>query len=78
MHHIRPSVDYAWLFSSLEPRGGEEIKNAHGKVIAKVQSGFSTPPVQYRFQDLYAAFSEYLDALVAMLQDFSRIDILRR
>jgi hypothetical protein len=78
MHHIRPSVDYPWLFSSLEPRGGKEIKDANGKAIQRVQSGFASAPVQYHFQDLHAAFFEYLDALVAMLQQLSQIDILRR
>jgi hypothetical protein len=93
MHHIRPSVDYWRLFTSLEPRAGEELtaadedifrrlglplmRDAQGKVIARRHSG-SAPPVEYRFQDLYAAFSGYFDALVAMLQHLSQIDILRR
>jgi hypothetical protein len=94
MHHIRPSVDYWRLFSSLEPRAAEELtaadedmfrrlglplmRDAQGKVTARRHSVSARPPVQYRFQDLYAAFSEYLDALVAMLQQLSQIDILRR
>jgi len=78
MHHIRPSVDYSWLFSYLEPRAGEEIRDAQGKVIGTRRTVSARPPVQYRFQDLHAAFSEYLDALVAMLQQLSQIDILRR
>lgn len=94
MHHIRPSMDYWRLFSSQEPRAGEELtaddedmfrrlgiplmRDAHGKVIARRHSVSARPPVQYPFQDLYAAFSEYLDALVAMLQQLSQIDILRR
>jgi len=78
MHHIRPSVDYSMFFSALEPREGEEIRDAQGKVIARRHTVSARPPVQYRFQDLHAAFSEYLDALVAMLQQLSQIDILRR
>jgi len=78
MHHIRPSVDYSMFFSSLEPRQGEEIRDAQGKVIARRHTVSARPPVQYRFQDLHAAFSRYLDALVAMLQQLSQIDILRR
>ncbi len=70
-------MDYSWLFSFLEPRAGEEIGDVQGKVIAKVRTVSARPPVQYRFQDLHAAFSEYLDALVAMLQRLSQIEILR-
>jgi hypothetical protein len=93
-HHIRPSVDYSMFFSALESRAGEELtaadedmfrrlglplmRDAQGKGIARRHSVSARPPVQYRFQDLYAAFSEYLDALVAMLQQLSQINILRR
>src|ERR1019366_3691986 len=78
MHHMRPSVDYSMFFSSLESRAGEEVKDAQGKVIGRRYAVFSRPPVQYRFEDLQAALSEYLDAIVAMLQKLSQIDILRR
>jgi hypothetical protein len=78
MHHIRPSVDYSMFFSALESRAGEEVKDAQGKVIGRRYAVFSRPPVQYRFEDLQAALSEYLDAIVAMLQKLSQIDILRR
>jgi hypothetical protein len=36
------------------------------------------PPIQYRFGDLHAAFSEYLYAIVAMLEKIGRLEILRR
>ncbi|MGO9272318.1 MAG: hypothetical protein ACLQOO_19170 [Terriglobia bacterium] len=78
IHHIRPSVDYSWLFSYLEPRAGEEIRDAQGKVIGTRRTVSARPPVQYRFQDLHGAFSEYLHAVVTMLQQLSQIDILRR
>jgi hypothetical protein len=35
-------------------------------------------PLEYRFEDLHAAFSEYLAAVVAMLDKLSKVDILRR
>jgi len=82
------------FFSALESRAGEELtaadedmfrrlglpltRDAQGKCIARRHSVSARPPVQYRFQDLYTAFSEHLDALVAMLQQLSQIDILRR
>jgi len=78
MHHIRPSVDYSMFFSTIESRVGEELKDAQGKVIGKRYPLLAAPPVEYLFQDLYAAFYEYLDAVVAMLQKLSEIEILRR
>jgi hypothetical protein len=78
MHHVRPSVDYAMFFSALESRVGEEIRDAEGKIIGRRHALLARPPVQYRFEELHPAFSEYLDALVAMLQRLSEIEILRR
>jgi hypothetical protein len=43
-----------------------------------VQHMYSKPPVEYRFQDLHAAFSRYLDAIALMLEKLSKIEILRR
>lgn len=78
MHHIRPSVDYSIFFSSLESRAGEEVTDAQGNVIGRPRAIPVRPPVQYTFQDLHAAFSEYLEAVEAMLQKLSEIEILRR
>jgi hypothetical protein len=77
MHHIRPSVDYSMFFSALESRAGEEVRDAQGKVIGRRHVVRARPPVQYRFGDLHAAFSEYLDAVVAMLEKLSQLAILR-
>jgi hypothetical protein len=76
-HHVRPSVDYSMFFSPLDSRAGEEIKDAQG-VVRNWHAIFAQPPVQYRFPALHTAFSEYLDAVVAMLQKLSEIEILRR
>lgn len=78
MHHIRPSVDHPMFFSDLESRAGEELKNAQGKVIGRLHTLRNRSPVQYKFADLHAALFEYLDAVIAMLQKFSQIAILRR
>ncbi len=78
MHHIRPSVDYAMFYSDLVSRAGEEIKDAKGKVTGTRHVVRARPPVQYYFHDLDASFSEYLDAVVLMLQNLSQGDILRR
>ena len=77
-HHVRPSVDYSTFFSALESRAGEEIRDAQGKVIGRRHVVRARPPVQYRFEDLHAAFSEYLDSVVAMLERLSQLEILRR
>ena len=66
------------FFSALESRAGEEIKDAQGKVIRRIHTVRARLPVQYRFQDLHAAYSEYLDAIVTMLEKLSQLPILRR
>ena len=77
MHHLRPSVDYSIFFSALESREGEEIRNADGQIIGRRHTVRARAPVEYHFEELHGAFSEYLDALVAMLQKLSEIEILR-
>ena len=52
--------------------------NARGDVIGRHHVLRSRPPVQYRFADLHASLTEYLDAVVTMLQKLSEIQILRR
>jgi hypothetical protein len=78
MHHIRPSVDYAIFFSDLESREGEVMTDATGKVTGRRHVIRARPPVQYRFVDLHGSLMEYLDAVIAMLQHLSEIEILRR
>jgi hypothetical protein len=77
-HHIRPSVDYSMFFPALESRVGEEVKDTQGKVRAIRHVFGARPPIQYRFEELHAASSEYLDAIVAMLERLRKIDILCR
>jgi hypothetical protein len=78
VHHIRPSVDYSIFFSAQVSRVGQEVKDPQGKVIERRHTLHGKPPVQYRFSDLHAAISEYLDAMLAMLQKLSEIEILHR
>ena len=54
------------FFSALESRVGEEIRDAEGKIICRRHALLARPPVQYRFEELHPAFSEYLDALVLL------------
>ena len=78
MHHISPSVDYAMFFSGVDSRTGDEVKDAVGNVIGRQHAICARPPVQYRYEELRAAFSEYLDAVVEMLQKLNELEILRR
>jgi hypothetical protein len=78
MHHVHPSVDYAIFFSGLESREGEAMTDATGKITGRRHVIRARPPVQYRFQDLHASLTEYLGAVVSMLQKLSEIEILRR
>jgi hypothetical protein len=78
MHHMRPSVDYSMFFSSLESRAGEEVKDAQGKIIGIRHVLRERPPVEYTFLELSKSCSEYLDAVVAMLERLSEIQLLRR
>lgn len=78
MHHIRPSVDYSMFYPALQSRAGEEIKDAQGKVIGRRHAIRAREPVQYAYHDLHTSVSEYLDAIVAMLDGLSRIAVLRR
>ncbi len=77
MHHVRPSVDYAMFFSVLQSRAGEEMKDNQGKVIGRKHPLFAKESAKFRFNDLHAAFSEYLDAVVSMLQNLSELELLR-
>jgi hypothetical protein len=78
MHHVRPSVDYSIFYPALQSRMGEEIKDAQGNVIGIRRAILAREPVQYAYRDLHASVSEYLDAIVAMLQGLSRVAVLRR
>lgn len=78
MHHIKPSVDYAIFFSGLDSREGEIIRDPSGKVKSRQYRILAQHPVLYSFADLHASFTEYLDAVVTMLQKLSEIEILRK
>jgi hypothetical protein len=77
-HHVGPSVDYSMFFANLESRMGQEIRDAQGNVIGRRFPLLSRPPAEYQYEDLDEAFSEYLDAVVAMLEKLSTLSILRR
>jgi hypothetical protein len=69
-HHVRPSVDYPMFYSALESR--------EGKVVGRRHMILARSPVQYTFDQLISAYAEYLDAIVAMLEGLSQVEMLRR
>lgn len=77
-HHVRPSVDYSMFFSALGSRAGEEIKDAQGNVRGRKITLLARPRVEYSFAELHAAYVDYLDGIVAMLEKLSQIEILHR
>jgi hypothetical protein len=76
-HHVRPSVDYAMFFSHVESRIGDDVTDQAGTVVGKRHLLHVSPPPQYRFEELFAANSDYLDAVVEMLQELSEVEELR-
>ena len=78
MHHVRPSVDYAIFYAHVNSRLGTVIRDQQGNAVGRRQTVLRRPPVQYRFEELLAAFEEYLTSVVAMLQALSEIELLRR
>lgn len=68
-HGIRPSVDYAELYTHLQDRAGEVIRDASGKEKGRVYSirGNHKKP-EFMFADLYAAMSDYMSHVAEMLK----------
>ncbi|MGH9515873.1 MAG: hypothetical protein ACRD3P_09385 [Terriglobales bacterium] len=73
-HGIRPSVDYAELFTNVQDRAGEIIRDASGKVIGRqyrILGG--TPPPEFQFEELYTAMSGYMGHVAKMLKRLKQI-----
>ena len=77
VHHIRPSVDYSLFFSSLESREGEEVRDPQGKVVkAPCRARQAARAVSVRRATFCVL--RVFDAVVAMIERLSRIEIMRR
>jgi hypothetical protein len=76
-HGIRPSVDYPELYTHLQDRAGEVIKDQSGNEKARVYSistGKTRP--DFLFLDLYTALSDYMKHVAEMLHSLKAIPIL--
>jgi hypothetical protein len=68
-HGIRPSVDYAELYTHLQDRAGEVIRDARGNEkgrVFSIRGGHGKP--QFMFADLYTAISDYMSHVAEMLK----------
>jgi hypothetical protein len=73
-HRIRPSVDYPQLYTELQDRAGEAIKDASGKERGRVYSiGAGRSKPEFLFSDLYAALVEYMGHVAKMLNALKHI-----
>jgi hypothetical protein len=67
-HRIRPSVDYAELFTELEDRIGKPLLDSSGNVKGRVHSIKARPSEpQYSFNDLYSGMLDLLKHVIHML-----------
>jgi hypothetical protein len=73
-HGIRPSVDYPELFTDVQDRAGEIIKDASGRERGRHYRirGGGRPP-DFLFGDLYAAMSDYMGRVAEMLKQLKQI-----
>ena len=77
-HHVNPSVDYSMFYAKPRSREPEPIRDAQGNITSWVRTFYSEPPTDFTFAELYRAYMEYLDAVVAMLDRLAGIEVLRR
>jgi|GEM_PF-2648244 len=74
VHRLRPSVDYAQLFTPVEDRLGEKVVDANGNETGR-RYGMGKMPTQpeYDFSDLYSALLDYLKHVIEMLTRLKNI-----
>jgi hypothetical protein len=73
-HRIRPSVDHAELSPVLQERIGRPVYDEHGTQRATswpFRVGAARP--DHTFNELYAAFVEYLGAVISMLEELKSL-----
>jgi hypothetical protein len=73
-HGIRPSIDYPELYTELENRAGQVLRDSSGKERGRIYSmrgGRSKP--DFLFADLYRALSDYMGYIAAMLNSLKKI-----
>jgi hypothetical protein len=76
-HRIRPSVDYVELYTNLQDRAGEVVRDASGKEMGRsyLVGGRPSQP-DFLFSDLYTALSDYMSHVADMLRALKAIQIL--
>jgi hypothetical protein len=76
-HRIKPSVDYAEVYTDVQNRGGKPILDAAGKERGRTYSigGRRTKP-EFLFEDLYSAVAEYMGHIVNMVKGLKQVSRL--
>jgi hypothetical protein len=74
VHRLRPSVDYPQLFTPVEDRLGEIVKDANSNETGR-SYGLGKLPTrpEYEFADLYSALLHYLKHVIDMLTRLKKI-----
>jgi hypothetical protein len=73
-HGILPSVDYSEIFTHVQDRAGEAIRDASGNLRARRYSIGSRPSKpDFTFGELYAALVDYMSRIADMLNALRRM-----
>jgi uncharacterized protein YozE (UPF0346 family) len=73
-HRLRPSVDYRELFTHVQNRAGKPIRDTSGAIKGRsygIGTGGNEP--EFKFDDLYAALSDYMRHVAQMLKHLKSI-----
>jgi hypothetical protein len=76
-HRITPPVDYPELYSHLEDRTWDEVKDARGRVVVR-QKGYAGLPTkaEFQFDDLYRIATKTFEHYLKQLRELRKISIL--
>jgi hypothetical protein len=76
-HRISPSVDYPELYTHLEDRAWNEIRDDQGRVVMR-QKGYVGLPnrAEFQFDDLYQVATKTFDHYLKMLRELQKISVL--
>jgi hypothetical protein len=76
-HRISPSVDYPELYTHLEDRAWNEIRDDQGRVVMR-QKGYAGLPnrAEFEFDDLYQIATQTFEHYLEKLRELQKISVL--
>ena len=77
-HHVSPAVDYACFYAKPHSRDFKPLYDESGDITSWSRIFYETLPADYSFTTLHAVYTEYLSAVVTMLDQLSSIPMLHR